>query len=689
MALTTESGLVLTDGLDNFNTPVMSPMGMMPPPVQLPDATTNLADDDYIKGQIREHLVGLIEEGRRQRQPLEEEWRAIDRMEMLMHDSSQMYFGRHNAYLPVFMRIVRSLVAQLRRGLFPSDEYMDVADRLTGDPQRAFPTKAYVQWELESNARVRMQAAPMLGQLVKQGQTVWKRWYNREVHYQGKMVQGPFGPQLSYGPTYREGLRVKPISIFNFYMWPTTAGSIHEAEWVWEDIDVPLSQIQYLIEKGVLKGNRAAMDAPEPDTHQLQASEVHQNLYGIAAPQQGTLQGNHLAAVRTLTHAWGKLKLPRHMLLPNEDPDCPYPVRIVMAGQVPVYVTRNPFLDQMPPYDCLSTNTRPGFIYGYGDGKAAQAVQSLTNDCFNQLMDVQAYCNNPVLKYNPTLCPFPLPALYPGVPMPTLDINQGMAFERPPHQMVDYGQGMVSFLRGLEEDLAGAPPQSQGNSSRQAKTATQAQILQYNSMTPLQDRVEEIENGMLVPTAKAAWMLGQQYRDATIFAIVSGASVKVTPADLVIDAEFRWLASSQAIAQAQRMQQMTQILQVAVNPAVLQLLMGQGYIVDPAPLIARMYGAAGLRGYDSFIRRMGPPMAPGMPVPPEMMAAQAQAFQGAAGMMDRQAPGDRARSATEQAGAGPQGGRPDAMPGEANEFMAVRQQADDLAGSYGGMNGNF
>jgi len=685
MALTTESGLVLNAGLDNFNQAFEMPLGAMPPAAQLPDATTNLADDPMILFQIRD-LVALLDEARRQREPLHEEWRAIDRMEMLMHDGSQMYFGRHNSYLPVFMRIKRSMTAQLRRGLFPSDEYMDVVDRLTGDPMAAFPTKAYVQWELEANARVRAQAAAMLGQLVAQGNTVWKHWYNREVTYAGKMVNGPYGPQLTYGPTYREGLRVKPISIFNFYMWPTTAASISEAKVVWEDIDVPVSEIQYLIDKGVFLGGRAALDAPEPDVHMTQASEVHQNLFGLAPPQQGTLQGNPLASVKTLTHVWTTLKLPSHMLLPGEDPDCPYSVRIIMAGQTPVYVTRNPFLDQQPPYDCLATNTRPGFLYGYGDGKAARSIQAGMNDAFNQLMDVQAYCNNPVLKYNPTLCPFPLPPLYPGVPMPTLSITEGMAFERPPHQMVDYGMNMVNWLRGQEEDLTGSPPQAQGNTSRQAKTATQAQILQYNSMTPLQDRVEELEHNMLVPAARAAWMLGQQYRDKTIFAIVSGASVKVTPADLVIDAEFRWLASSQAIAQAQRIQQMATILQLAINPAVLQLLMSQGKIVDPSALISRMYGAAGLRGYDSFIRQVGPPIAPGQPIPPEMMAMQAQAFGNAGQQMDRQDPGSRARSATEQANGQPGGAR-DAMPGEANEFMDVRRQADDLAAGYGDMGG--
>lgn len=686
MALTSESGLVLNAGLDNFNSPMASPFGMMAPQApQLPDATTNLATDPLILGQIRDFLVNLIDEGRRQRQPLEDEWRRIDRMEMLMHDGGQMYYGRHNAYLPVFMRIKRSQRTQLRRGLFPSDEYMDVADRLTGDPQRAYPTKAYVQWELESNAKIRLAAASMLSQLVGLGNTVWKRWYNREVNYAGKMMMGPMGPQLSYGPSYREGLRVKPISLYNFYMWPTTAATKAEAEWVWEDIDVPLAQIKYLIDKGVFLGGRAAMDAPEPDTHRLQAAEVHSNLHGIAPPQEGTLQGNHLAGVRTLTHVWGELMLPSHMLLPFEDPDCPYPVRIIMAGQTPVYVTRNPFLTQEDPYDFLATNTRPGFLYGYGDGKAAYSLQLLMNDAFNQLMDVQAYCNNPVLKYNPTLCPYPLPALYPGVPMPTLDIQNGMAFERPPHQMVDYGQGMVAFLRSWEEELSGSPPQRQGKSS--GETATQSQILQYNSMTPLQDQVEEIEQALLVPTAKAAWMLGQQYRDQVVFAIVSGSSVRVTPADLIIDAEFRWLASSQAVAQAQRMQQMQAILQMAVNPAVLQLLMAQGNIVDPAPLIARMYGAAGLRGFDSFIRRVGPPLAPGQPIPPEMMAMQQQAF-AQAGQEGGQS-GGRARSATEQANGNAGGGPRDAMPGEANEFMGVRQNADEIAGSYGSQNGNF
>lgn len=675
--------LVEAHSPDNFSMP-MGAFGAQAPINQLPDTSTNFAEAPEVVSATAD-LYSLISELRRQRQPLEEEWRGIDRMRMLLHDGSRRYYGRHDSYLPVGARIFQTLTTQLSRGLFPSDEYMDVMDRASGDPKRSRPTKAYVQWELEANAQLRRRIKPMLSQLVGLGNTVWKRFYRRDQAVSGQMQMSPMGvPTPSFSPQRNEGLVVAPRSIFNVYMWPTTASCLDECTLVAEDIDVPQKEVYRLIKSGTFLNGQAALDAPTPDTHLLQSAEVHTNLYGIPSPHYSTISGNPEGAMRTLTEVWTSIVMPAQAYLPFEDPSMPVPVRMVLAGNTCVECRRNPFLDQKPPYDFHATNQQPGIIYGTGYGMLAKALQATTNDSFNQWLDVAQYNLNPLWLVNPNLMAGPPPPIFPGAVVPVLDTEAAVKFDRPPFEMIQHGQYVVAYLRSLEEDLSGAPPQAQGNASSQAKTATQSQILQRNSMEPLLDQVQDIEFSMMIPLLRATWRLGQQYRDKAVFAIVAGKSYPVTPADLIIDAEFRWLASSQAIAAAQRTQQIAAIMQLAFNPAVLQLLVSQGYIVDPAPMLERMYSTGGLRGFDSFIRKM---------TPQEAMMAQMNAMQGpgapapsvggAGGQPQPQAPGDRARSATEQApGIGQRGA--DATPGEANEFMDVRANGDQLAALMGG-----
>lgn len=682
----TDLSLVETHSPDNFSTP--GAFGAQAPINTLPDTSTNFAEAPEVANQVPD-IYSLISELRRQRQPLEEEWRAIGRMKMLLHDGSRRYYGRHDSYLPVGARIFQTLTTQLSRGLFPSDEYMDVMDRASGDPERARPVKAYVQWELEANAQLRRHIKPMLSQLVELGNTVWKRFYRRDQSISGQMQMSPMGvPTPSFGIQRNEGLVVAPRSIFSFYTWPTTAASLDECTLVAEDIDVPQKEVYRLIKNGTFLNGQAALDAPTPDTHLLQSAEVHTNLYGIPSPHYSTISGNPEGAMRTLTEVWTCIVMPAQAYLPFEDPSVPVPVRLVLAGNTCVECRRNPFLDQKPPYDFHATNQVPGMIYGTGYGMLAKALQATTNDAFNQWLDVAQYNLNPLWLVNPNLMAGPPPPIFPGAVVPVLDIEQAIKFDRPPFEMIQHGQYVVSYLRSLEEDLSGAPPQSQGNSSSQAKTATQSQILQRNSMEPLLDQVQDIEYAMMIPLLRATWRLGQQYRDKQVFAVVAGKSYPVTPADLIIDAEFRWLASSQAIAAAQRTQQIATLMQIAMNPAVLQILLSQGYIVDPAPMLERMYSTGGLRGFDSFIRKM---------TPQELMAKQMAAMAGPGAPPGQvpsmngqppqqpQNPGDRARSATEQApGVGQRG--TDATMGEGNEFMDVRQNADQLAALNGGNN---
>jgi hypothetical protein len=138
---------------------------------------------------------------------------------------------------------------------------------------------------------------------------------------------------------------------------------------------------------------------------------------------------------------------------------------------------------------------------------------------------------------------------------------------------------------------------------------------------------------------------------------------------------WKWVASSQAINRQQRAAQSIQFLQAAANPAVMQLLMQQGKIVNPEPILRRIWeDGLGQRNFESVIAPM--PMMPMMPGP---------GGGGPPGAGVPSQPGGDPRSAVEQA----PGGQPgmDAAPGEAEEFMNVRGGADAmaaLAGSTGG-----
>ncbi len=197
---------------------------------------------------------------------------------------------------------------------------------------------------------------------------------------------------------------------------------------------------------------------------------------------------------------------------------------------------------------------------------------------------------------------------------------------------------------------------------------------------PLQDVVEDIELDVMIPLMFGTWLNAQQYRDAEVMVAVSGQQMKINPKDLMIDPEFRWLASSQAANQQMRAQQAIQLIQ-SIMPIV-PLIQQLGYVIDPVPLINRIYNDGfGFRGFEAFIHKMNPM---------EQMAAMQQmgAMQPAQNPQNPQPEqGDRIRSALEQLG--PEGQEQGPVPGEGEDFNAVRQQADDMAAQFGGQNQGF
>lgn len=644
-----------------------------------PEAGSESALTDSIRA-----LVEVLHWTRNERVGMEDDWNAIRRMTLLQHDSGQKYKGRSNAYLPVYNRTRTTLTSSLSQGLFPSDDYFDVATPV-GDPERGKRIKGYLQWELDVIGRVRTKMKPFLSQLVDIGTSALKYWYRTDIKNLGKAkfakdVARKFLRQQTFTPskTY-DGLCVSSRNMHNLYVYPVTADSPDEVDIVFEDISVPRRFVEEMLRKKRWINETAAMNAPIETNFLNNQQTMLQDAAGMSAPETSPVTGT-FAEMLMVTEVWVDLVLPSAAYAVGEDPEMPVPCRVVLAGDIALEIRRNPFWHQKPPYLFTRLNTRPGYFYGEGFGHVHRSLQYLANDFINQTNDCGIYGLNPMVAVKPSSLVGPLPAVRPGATIQVTDLD-ALKFFNPPIELVQSGMQMVNAIVGMDQDFGGAPPILNGSGAGKAgKTATQSQILQRNAQQPLQDIVEDIELEVLVPLLKGTWSNCLQYRDPDELAQLIGEDLILSPEAVAADYEFRWLASSQATNQQVRAQQAMQLLQIMMTPPVMQTLQMQGMQFDPVPILKRLYSDGfGFRGFDEIVKPMPPPpgMMPGMP-PPGLEGAQGA--QGAQGMQG--APADRMRSATEQS---PEGGIA-AQPGEADDFMGVRQNADMLAGMMGQFN---
>ncbi len=663
-------------------------------PSTSPDDDRNWALDEDTRQYVMEHIYPLLDHCRYQMVSQKEEWKAIRRMLSLSHDDGQRYLGRSNAYIPIWARARKTLVSTLSQSLFPSDEYLDVTDKEKphdAGSDNAKAVKTYIQWEFEKNAKVREQIKPFLGDLVDNGVAIGKYWY--EAPSSG----GKKAPDLQQLMTFdqyktcapREGLRFSPRSIFDWYVFPININDLSEATLIFEDLDVPRSYIKERARKQEWENTDIALEAPEVPDHNLNLQD--NNVEAIGNPASTQPMGNSdIGGIRTVTEIWCNAVLPNPAYMENEVPGTPIPCKIVMAGDVLLQVVRNPFWTQAPPYLAARDLPTPGQFFPKGTGHLARALQYLVNDFTNQLNDNGTYAMNPVAIVNPGLLAGALTPLKPGAVWPTTDVNNGIKFDRPPIEQIQYGMNLVSTYSGMMADLTGATPSLQGQAGgKNSKTATGMQILQKNASTPLKDLVEDIENSVLNPLMFACWVLAQQYRAPEFMAEVMSLdpatgldqlkAIKLKKADLLGNFTLRWLASSQAANQAQRAGQVIQMLQIL--PPLMPLLQQAGYAVNPAVPLKRLYADGyGMRGFDQFIFKMAPqPMMPG--APGQDPNAMPQPGQGAPGMPNP----NNMQSATLQGGAPPEGA--DQMAGGEGDVLAqLRDSIDQETAQQGQFN---
>ncbi len=592
-----------------------------------PQAKVNVVNAPGIRTQL-DGVWDTIRRVKTRRSGLEEEWLAIQRMTVLEHDEGQRYKGRSNAYLPVYARARKTLTSQLSKSLFPSDDYMDVVDRENGENEQAKAVKAVVQYEFETSAKIRAVIKPFLGQFVDFGFGVIKRWYRTDKVVKMKRSKVSRGGMPPSEVTYDEGFTLSNRSAFNVVVYPEWAESKRDLQMEAERLDIPMSYVQLMINaKRWENGIEALSTGSSTDNFDWHNQETLSDVAKIPGVTDFRNDVNNVVSSVIGVEVWCRLVLPAAQYAPEEDKTQPIPARVMFINGVPVQCRRNNFNDQESPLEYARDNIIAGSFYGNGAGRLVRFLQYLANDFANQTNDVGIYGLNPITLVNTNYFSGAMTNLRPGVTYRTRDVDKAMKFVKPDVEIVQYGQTLLNQIVTMAQDGSGAPPVLQG--SKAASTATGSQLLQQNAQSPLQDTVEDIEAQVMVPLMHAAWSLAVQYRSKPLLRKMLGEPstdpttgapvppqmepVSILPADINIDPEMRFLASSQAVNRQQRQQGLLAFSQLATSLG--QNLQMQGKMLNPEPILQKAWtDGLGNRNFDKLIVPI--PQAPQQAQPP-------------------------------------------------------------------------
>ena len=653
----------------------------------IPSANENFADDAATKAWIEDNLLPLISEAESEGVEQRSEWSAIREMLYLRHAADRGYKGESDAFLPIYAKASDTRTSHMSRALFPTDQVVDVARE---DDEGTMPggtgdeevVKAWMQYQIEREAKLRLNMKKFLRQLNDYGFSAAKVYWNKpqetdkQVRLQKVLTAGMYG---NLSAANCEGARFLTRDVFGFYMWPTTVDDASQASLVFETMPISKQDADLRFKNGTWK-NEA--EAGFPDTAAEYENDLQQNaelVSGAASTPVNSAARGELGTWGYAKECWFRMPVPDKLYGPGETKRTPVPVKVVLVNGIPVEATRNPFWHQRAPYVTHALNQRPASAYGVGLGRMGLELQTLINDTANQTQDNVTYGLNPMLVVNPNqLVGNANVVVKPGGVINTLDPATGVKWDRPPVEQMQYGNQQLNTLVSFMNDLLGTPPILQGTGSKgSGKTATGSQILQNNVKSDMQDVIEDVELAVLIPTMEMVYMLGQQYeKDERWIAVAGAPPIRFTREAFLGQFKFRWLASSQTANQQVRAQQAMMFMQML--PGVIPLLQVQGKMVNPEPLMKLIYSTLiGGRDFDKIVVPMPMmpgmmPGAPGAPPPPGGIPGE-ESIPGE--------DGGRARSAVEQA----PGGSGPVAPGEAEDFMNVRAGADEMAGMMGGM----
>lgn len=667
-----------------------TPEQMMLP--EFPEIRKNFMADKEVTDWVMSNVVNIMESVRSDYQPVHSEWEKINNMLSLEMENDAKYKGETQVYLPTFAKSIETRAAHVCKALFPTDSYMDALSLKVETPEEESAreaTKAWMKKQIEENAKFRFNMKAFVRNALAFGVGVLKEYWEDEIVKQSKRKHASRNPTIDSimggkKAKYCGKLRCKTINNFAFYAYPLSVDTLDQCTLIFEDIQVSKQFVDTMIKKGYWKQETVTMAASNWSSESSRQTNLLKNTQTSQTAISGSVAGD-LGSYSEISECWFSMHLPESYFTAEEKAEGdhldPVPMKAIVCSNVIVDIQYNPFNHGRHPYLMKKLMEVPDVLMTPGYGKMVMSSQYLVNDLVNQVNDNGIYALNPVTKRIVTeMAAHSLgQKISPGANFDVLT-KDAISWDRPPIEQIQYGIQLLQLAKSEVSDPI-APPSLQGSGSGgggMSKTATGAQLLQANTGIGVADFNEDMEQTVCIPFMQMAQQLGQQFESEEMFFAITGKEkVKFTPEMLAVECSWQWVASSQTINQQTRSQQMGMFLQAILAEPVQMMLQQKGITLNIEPILRKMWeDGLGQRSFESIATKAAPGMGmggmPGAPAMPGM-------------------PGAPSPLSPEQISSVSQNPSASAMPpvspapGEGEQFRAVRDEAEGISGSMGGM----
>src|SRR5262245_20732483 len=571
------------------------------------------------KEEISRRLMGPIVSIRSRRRLLEERWLYCDaayRAEV-RPERKRFKSESFDYYIPVARRSANRFVNRMVQMLLPSSDFFECYPGDEASPQRgaqADSVRAYMSYLLRRRLRIRRLVGECCRSITVFGRGIVKAGI--QVTRQTVQYAGVTGPLEEVWPTART------VDPFSFYVWPENCSNIEDDVVLFEDSMVPLSHYNTMSQAHLCDPiDPDEVGNPEWPHHvimrmQYQGFPTPSAMTGAAISSAGTpVPVQAPSKFVALSEAWfytEQGQLVQVWLVWNV-PKAPLCVRVNVAE-----------FPEMP-YFLAQSSPMAGEQYTLGLMADLEPLQMLYNDQVNQGEEARATTAFPPIALDPNMggsnrsdqfvfgyrkkwlinnpkdavVPIELPDTY----------TSALRAQANTLQMIDVLGASPRMLEG--QPTRGLPRGSGAVQSlislASADIKDACEIIETEVLTPLLARLHRLTLAF-VPPQQMMRIPGTQYYPPKVMDV----------RELEGNWDLVWVGSQQAQELKAMAQQMTQAAQglAKVEP----LLRTQGVMINWPLFIKRMWrDGMGERGVEQIIT----------PMPPQMMAVQAQQMAGA------------------------------------------------------------
>ena len=570
--------------------------------------TKNYANDPKIAGRALDHVTSIWQNVVANRQPLEERWYQYFNIWNTIFDI-QYYNGRSQVYSPQLRKNVEFAVRNLRRNLFPTDDYFGVEPADDDERLDSEKVKQFLQWQQTNKTRLKRYVTPFLRQLVLYGwspvKVVWQQedkdvfTHERQaIPIMGKVANPLTGKKepVQIGEEeaivqVKKKLRMKnhpsflPIDIFSFYIYPMTIWDIEDAYATIEEIPTAKHTLQLKEDNGEYTNVDKLLSAEPTWDSTKRSYSAKRRLMKLGLPESPIKE----IPEWNIQEYWGKFDLFDN----GKEIDCNIVIgeeRIVLA------VRQNPYYDQEPPYILAKLDEMVGEVYAHGLVEPLQTLQYHLNDTKNQIHDSLSYILNPITKYDPMQVVNPNTLVFAPGALWALSDPGAAVFDRPPDLAQSGWESINSLMNEIDEYPGFEKVPTTGR-----RAATQVTAIQEDRGVSILDWSENIEAEAMNPFLRKSFGLNQQFLDEEIFFKVTGKPMsRMSPEDLVGNYHFFWLGANQTQNQVIRSRQMIDAIGVAA-----QIPPQPDKRLDLMYMFERFWkDGLGLDGYDKLVQEI-------------------------------------------------------------------------------------